>query len=378
MTSTDILGFVTLGILFVVLLLVVFLLSVKTGKKLSNYLMAMYLVNMGIQISVFFYHPYLTLPCWVEMLRDDISLLGQPLIYLYVLSVLYDGFRLKWRDLWHVLPFVANFLLFTPRFYAVSEAEQIAFYSNYFSQPEVWIGIVGGYIQPIVYLVVTFVVLARYRRVLRENYSDASAVKHRWLFQLNVLLVVLYCFSLFKTIFKRFPVSEDMIMWVRVGMVLLLLSFLSWMTLKILLDPSLFRGVNTDLKPLPEPSTGSPSRPAENDEEANRLRQLMEQEQPYLDPELTIAQLAEKLELPVRELSELINQRLNRHFFDFVNDYRIEHAGRLLRDPANKKLTVLEVLYAVGFNSKSSFNVAFKNRTGLTPSAFRKQNRASD
>jgi len=378
MTSTDILGFVTLGILFVILLLVIFLLSVKTGKKLSNYLMAAYLVTMGIQISVFFYHPYFSPPLWLEMLRDQTGYISQPLILLYTLSVLYDGFQLRWRDLWHLGSFLVAIAVFTPRFYAVGEASRRLFYNDYFQQPEVWFSSIFGYLQAAAYLIFTFVVLARYRRVLRENYSDASAIKHRWLFQLNVLLVVLWCFSLFKTVFKRLSVSQEMIMWVRVGMALLLLSFLSWMTLKILLDPSLFRGVDAGLKPLPQPSSAPTATTIENDEDANRLRELMENEQPYLNPELTIAQLAKKLELPVRELSELINQRLDRHFFDFVNDYRIAHAGRLLRDPANEKMTVLEVLYAVGFNSKSSFNVAFKNRTGMTPSAFRQQNRASD
>ncbi len=378
MTSTDILGFVTLGILFVILLLVIFLLSVKTGKKLSNYLMAAYLVAMGIQISVFFYFPYYSPPLWIEMLRDQIGYLSQPLILLYCFSVLYDGFRLRWRHLWHLASFLLAIAVFTPRFYAVGEASQKLFYNDYFQQPEVWFSNVFGYLQAAAYLVFTFVVLARYRRVLRENYSDVSAVKHRWLFQLNILLVVLLSFSLFKTIFKRLPVSEEMVMWVRIGMALLLLGFLSWMTLKMLLDPSLFRGVDAGIKPLPQPTSRSESPLAQNDEDANRLRQLMEQEQPYLDPELTIAQLAQKLDLPVRELSELINQRLDRHFFDFVNDYRIAHAGRLLHDPTNSKMTVLEVLYAVGFNSKSSFNVAFKNRTGMTPSTFRKQNQTSD
>jgi AraC-like DNA-binding protein len=56
-----------------------------------------------------------------------------------------------------------------------------------------------------------------------------------------------------------------------------------------------------------------------------------------------------------------------------VNRYRIEEAKRLLTNPPDKKITVLEVLYEVGFNSKSSFNTLFKKYTGLTPSEFKKQ-----
>jgi AraC-like DNA-binding protein len=71
-----------------------------------------------------------------------------------------------------------------------------------------------------------------------------------------------------------------------------------------------------------------------------------------------------------RELSELINIEFGVHFFDFVNGYRVDTAKVMLTDQPER--TVLDVLYAVGFNSKSSFNTAFKKRTHMTPSAFRK------
>ena len=97
----------------------------------------------------------------------------------------------------------------------------------------------------------------------------------------------------------------------------------------------------------------------------------MEQAEPYLDPALTIQDLATQLPLPVRELSVLINHHLGRHFFDFVNEYRITKSMRLLKEAAQPQATVLEILCAVGFNSKSSFNTSFKKRTGLTPTQYR-------
>ena len=94
-------------------------------------------------------------------------------------------------------------------------------------------------------------------------------------------------------------------------------------------------------------------------------------QEPYLDPSLTIQQLADQIELPVKELSVLINHHMDQHFFDFVNEYRIQKAMHLLRDPEKRDVTVLEILYEVGFNSKSSFNTSFKKYTNLTPTAFR-------
>jgi AraC-like DNA-binding protein len=99
----------------------------------------------------------------------------------------------------------------------------------------------------------------------------------------------------------------------------------------------------------------------------------MQDEKPFLEPELTLQQLAARLSLKPKMLSLVINEKLGRNFFDFINHYRIEEAKRMLTNPEDKKITILEVLYEVGFNSKSSFNTLFKKYTGLTPSAFKQQ-----
>lgn len=75
--------------------------------------------------------------------------------------------------------------------------------------------------------------------------------------------------------------------------------------------------------------------------------------------------------IPARELSVLINQNLNQHFYDFINSYRIENAMQILKDTSKNKVTILEILYEIGFNTKSSFNTAFKKHTGNTPTEFR-------
>jgi len=87
--------------------------------------------------------------------------------------------------------------------------------------------------------------------------------------------------------------------------------------------------------------------------------------------------LAKETGISSCELSILINHHLNKHFFDFINEYRIEKAMELLTNPERKEYTVLEILYEVGFNSKSSFNTAFKKHTGLTPTEYRRRNTLS-
>ena len=98
----------------------------------------------------------------------------------------------------------------------------------------------------------------------------------------------------------------------------------------------------------------------------------MVEKEPFLEPSLTIQELAHQVNIPVRDLSVLINHHINQHFFDFVNEYRVKKAMTILKDPTKKEVTDLEILYEVGFNSKSSFNTAFKKHTGNTPTEYRK------
>jgi AraC-like DNA-binding protein len=89
--------------------------------------------------------------------------------------------------------------------------------------------------------------------------------------------------------------------------------------------------------------------------------------------EVKIQDLAAELSLHARYLSQVINETLYQNFFDFINDYRIKEAQNQLLDQHNGHKTVLEILYDVGFNTKSTFNYVFKKKTGLIPTQYRKQ-----
>jgi AraC-like DNA-binding protein len=117
--------------------------------------------------------------------------------------------------------------------------------------------------------------------------------------------------------------------------------------------------------------------PLQDDEKKSILAKLllhMQSQRPYLEPELTLDDLAAQIGVKPKLLSQVINELLQKNFFEFINHYRIEEAKRLLTNPKDKKITVLEVMYEVGFNSKSSFNTLFKKLTGLTPGEFKKNN----
>jgi AraC-like DNA-binding protein len=105
----------------------------------------------------------------------------------------------------------------------------------------------------------------------------------------------------------------------------------------------------------------------------SRLVSFMAISKPYLDPDLTIYKLAEHLEVPRHHLSQVINEKAQKSFFDFVNYYRVEEVKRQLINPDLANRNILGISLDSGFNSKATFNAAFKKIAGTTPSAYQKR-----
>jgi AraC-like DNA-binding protein len=105
-----------------------------------------------------------------------------------------------------------------------------------------------------------------------------------------------------------------------------------------------------------------------------RLGASMEADQLYRDPDVTVQSLATRLGLQHHQLSWILNRCLNMSFHTYINRYRLEEAKRLLVE--NPRMTVLEIAFTVGFNSKSAFNSVFSRETGLTPTVFRHKTHA--
>ena len=108
------------------------------------------------------------------------------------------------------------------------------------------------------------------------------------------------------------------------------------------------------------------------EDQKEKLLNLIDTEKLYLNPQISLADLAERMSLSSKHLSQVINQSFDKSFFDFINSYRVREVQRILKESNDDKLTVLEAMYEAGFNSKSSFNTAFKKETGQTPTEFRK------
>ncbi|MDW3196762.1 MAG: helix-turn-helix domain-containing protein [Cytophagales bacterium] len=102
--------------------------------------------------------------------------------------------------------------------------------------------------------------------------------------------------------------------------------------------------------------------------------QVMDQDKPYLDPELSLAKFSKFLEKTPHQVSEILNLRLGKSFYEFINEYRYQEARNRLQSDQYKHLTILAIAFDSGFNNKNTFNRVFKKYAGKTPSQFLKEN----
>ncbi|EPE9901157.1 helix-turn-helix domain-containing protein [Flavobacterium psychrophilum] len=378
MDKISILIIITAISLIISLILALFLFTVKTTNKASNLLFAIFLLVTAIDISEPIFNEIFHSPSNLRMFRNTFAFIQIPVFYVYVLSVCYSDFKLKTRHLLHFIPFLISNLILFPRFYSVGVISKINFLKNHLNMIELQFNHILIHIQFIIYFIVVFIILKKAKKLYLENYAGININSYNWLFQFTIVLTILYLIALFKNIFK-FADYSNISEWLKIGLLILQLFITCWYLFKALNNPHLFRNIDSKLKLVSdivlEVKNNNQVMAIEKEFNSTllKLKNYMIEKKPFLNPSITIQNISDDINIPVRDLSLLINHKLGQHFFDFINTYRIEQAMIILKDSAKKDETILEILYEVGFNSKSSFNTAFKKHTGTTPTSYRKQ-----
>jgi AraC-like DNA-binding protein len=103
---------------------------------------------------------------------------------------------------------------------------------------------------------------------------------------------------------------------------------------------------------------------------ANNLITLIEKEKLYLNSDLKYSEVASRLGISARYLTEVLNREIGKGFKDFINEYRVKEVQQRIRNNEMENLTLYGIALGSGFNSKSSFNRVFKKHTGYTPTEF--------
>lgn len=209
--------------------------------------------------------------------------------------------------------------------------------------------------------------------------SDAiSEDKRRWLLRLNLFVIcIIMSLVLTRLEFYLFNSQYSLnILWI-------LLSFLSWWVLyygifrlQVLVQKEEIHEYLVS-KPIPVPEVKKKISSTTTTKVITQLYKLMEEEELYKNPLLSRSDLAARLETNEGYLSQIINQEINSSVIQFVNEYRVEAAKKLLHDPVFNKYSVEAIGLEAGFKSKSAFYNVFKTSLGMSPGAYRKLQKTS-
>ncbi len=364
--TVDLQSLVALFTLVQLLFLAVVAFTFRRGRTLSNRLLAGFFASNALLIA------HLLLTHFRLISADDHPLLFSlgkasylllmPFLYFYIRSLCYRDFRLKPQHLLHVLLFlVAAAFTFTTS--AAGPAT-----SSSLREMEQGVHYVLIHTQIAAYLVASAWTLRVYRRHLRQIYSSLDRIDLSWC---NLLLIGFTCMwlvDLSSVVLRTFGLATGPMQYVLLlGSLLINMAFTLAVAYKGLVRAESFSGIL-----MPPKYASSPLKPAEGAEIVEKLTSFMSGEKPYLEASITVEDLAKRLNVSARHLSQAIHTHLNQNFYDLMNHYRIEAAKQRLQDASSRSHTLLAVAYDVGFNSKSVFNAAFKKHAGMTPKEFRK------
>lgn len=361
----------SLLVAFQLFFIAIFLFTNGVSKRKSNVLLGIFFLLLAINVSDILFQinqgvPFLSL----FFLLDDAFLLAfGPLIYLYTLSVVYKPFAYTRRHIFHFIPFLlcllGLFLLYTLVGSSYQNSLTVVTHAETPRGALVFIALL--YLHGGIYFWLSKQVLKTYDRVVKEQYSNPGSIDLGWArFMVNSFLVI-WIMGMVQSIVPYIAQGA----YVNISLfffVAYLFYFINRVLFSALKDSKVFLGIPYASSEKYAKSTLSEDK---RKKYADALVSKMEGEQWYLNPDLALKDVAQSLGLPSKELSQIINQSFGKNFFDFVNSYRIDLAKTLLRDD-DRAMTIQEVMYAVGFSSKSSFNTIFKRKMNQTPSEFRR------
>jgi len=353
----------------------VILLNKKTkttaDKILSFWLFVLFLhISANLLELLGYYDKY---PHLIGSSSSLVFLYG-PLLYFYAKTYVSNSLPFKKEYFLHLIPFILYNIAFIP-FYVKGASDKLFYHHEVLTADPPLIAIIALLTKTIsipVYMVWTLLLLKNHGKNIEQYFSSVEKIDLKWLkylvWSMGVVAVIILLSAIIKvnTNFAMAFQTETYIF----SAATLWVFGLGYYGLK---QTPVFTNVGQINKLYGSAVTRyKKNKLKESDADSYKklLLQFMDKEQPFLRSKITLNQLASEVNISSHHLSQLLNERLDRNFFNFINAYRVEELKKRLENTKYKNLTFLGIAFDCGFNSKATFNRIFKKHTGLTPSTY--------
>jgi AraC-like DNA-binding protein len=352
---------------FFQLIIFILFLFFKKQNKTSNYFLGIFFICQLLIIAGCILC-YIIFPGRLHWyIYYPVFWLVPPVLYFYVKSIVQPSYIFRLNQFIHVLPFLAVTVQSSLcLIYQMDCAGIDGFGCRFcFSSNFIVISRLVMYLQFLIYCLYAIHEIRLYRIKIKESYSSLKKINLVWLniviwgfmfsWLINCLSIILYYFhspEFVQEAFSFFNIFSFLVFFN-------IIFFKAWTT------PEIFKAGSENVKyqssELDEVQAGK---------FLDTLQFHMKTQKPYINPLLTINVLSEQLSIPVKYLSQVINENLHQNFYDFVNTYRTEEVKRKLSSNEKLKIDLVSLGFESGFNSKASFFRVFKKNTGQTPKQF--------
>ena len=377
------------GLLYSFLL---FIKAARTGNK-PNYWLSIFILLCSFYIAPWMLgfagwydnQPYRDILFYVPF--QHLFLVG-PILYFYTQSLLNPSFRFSKKSWLHLLPGIL-YLFYTLSMWVYDKLilHDYFFYKDGLDKDFDYWYQKAGLLSMLVYFILSNRYYNLYKKLIVQVVSYADKVLFKWIktylysFMLMLILPIVFdILCLFFPDLNSYQGSWWFFLFFSLIMYFIAISgYSNTVETKIPFRISAFENksvlllTNHNEKEIPiyidyEITETNPS--AEILLWKNRIETLIISEKLFQNPELTLSDLAQKLETNVAIVSKTINQGFLINFNDFINNYRIEAVKKAFENNEHKKSTLLGIAFDCGFNSKATFNRAFKKNTGLSPKKY--------
>jgi AraC-like DNA-binding protein len=305
-------------------------------------------------------------------------LLYGPLFYLYAAFVSNKMDRFRKLDWLHFLPAAVVYTLSLPVLFYSGE-DKIIFVKNMMhGNPPPLFAFFGAIIpiQGLLYTIFTIKIVKVYNRKIKDEFSNIDLINLNWLRHITIAMIFIWSIVAILFIIRsttEFRAGTDWLIQLSISILIYSIGYKALQQPEIFLNPSV---------PANDTSNSEKyQRSGLSDELAEeiklKLQSLMAVEKLYLDIDLTLQKLADRMKISNHNLSEVINSRLNLSYYDFINSHRVEEFKNRIANPENDKFNMLSIAFDSGFKSKGTFNSIFKKLTGMTPSEYKARLKSS-
>ena len=352
-----------------------FVLFSKNDKRLSDYVLALWFCFSGISLFSFF-----LVYSDKHLIYPSLTVLGMPFpLLIGPLLLLYTKYQtttnsFKKSDLLHVFPFAIVFFLFVNIYFLPFESRsEILRSGGRGYEMQGFIKLLAIYISGMVYIPWSAKKLLDYKKNINNQFSNTERINFNWLLYLIIGMAIVWIIILF--------VQDDRFIFGAVSLFIIWMSYFGTKQVQIFRAnsfPSEEEEPHSDIceennRDEETPRYSKSSLNVENILEIHAaLIKVLNEKQPYLNPELKLTDLAVLLGVHPNHLSQVINSQCGKSFYDLINERRIQEFIFRLKQKESKQYTLVALAFDCGFNSKASFNRNFKKYTQLTPSDYYK------